>query len=400
MKQFLSLICLSSCHFIIGSPSAFADSIFGYLGGGGRYFLNEPLYTNQHKHDVSGVAKLEFYKDFNASDQRVVGTLFGRYDNSDSHRSHGDIRELYWSKNYANVELYAGIRQIFWGVMESVHLVDVINQTDLVEDIDGEDKLGQPMLQANIDRDWGSLSVFVLPYFRERNFPDEQGRLRPPLPISDKSFFESGAEKKHIDVAIRWSHYVDLWDIGISHFSGTKREPYFVPALDANSQPVLKPLYPQSEQTSVDVQATFTSWVWRAELIRVDDTEAGVYSAFAGGFEYTFYGLGPQKWDFGLISEYQYDSREKTFESRAQNDLAIGGRWALNDLAGTQILALITKDLDYSNQFISLEASRRLSTKWEANLTARLFNNVSSESYEYTVRDDDYIELEFLYYFQ
>ena len=46
---------------------------------------------------------------------------------------------------YANLDAY-GVRRVFWGVAESNHLVDVINQTDAIENPDQEDKLGQPML--------------------------------------------------------------------------------------------------------------------------------------------------------------------------------------------------------------------------------------------------------------
>ena len=71
-----------------------------------------------------------------------------------------------------------GINSVFWRVVESNHLVDILNQTDLIEDIDGEEKLGQPMISLSTQQDWGGLSLFVLPWFRERTFPSEEGRLR------------------------------------------------------------------------------------------------------------------------------------------------------------------------------------------------------------------------------
>ena len=44
--------------------------------------------------------------------------------------------------------LLVGAAKVFWGTAESRHLVDIINQTDAVEDIDEEDKLGQPMVKV------------------------------------------------------------------------------------------------------------------------------------------------------------------------------------------------------------------------------------------------------------
>ena len=35
------------------------------------------------------------------------------------------------------------------------------NQTDGVEDIDSEDKLGQPMVNLTLERDWGALDLYV-----------------------------------------------------------------------------------------------------------------------------------------------------------------------------------------------------------------------------------------------
>ncbi|MDD7885073.1 hypothetical protein [Flavivirga sp. 57AJ16] len=40
---------------------------------------------------------------------------------------------------------------------ESNHLVDIINQTDAVETFDGEEKLGQPMVQLS----WGTDNIIL-----------------------------------------------------------------------------------------------------------------------------------------------------------------------------------------------------------------------------------------------
>ena len=57
-------------------------------------------------------------------------------------RTHGDIRELAYVHARVMIGSFVvGIRKEFWGVTEFQHLVDVINQTDGVEDFDGEDKL-------------------------------------------------------------------------------------------------------------------------------------------------------------------------------------------------------------------------------------------------------------------
>ena len=93
----------------------------------------------------------------------------------DSERTHFDIRELFGLWVFERWELGVGIRKVFWGVTESQHLVDIINQTDLVDSIDGEEKLGQPMVNVSIPHEWGTVDLFILPYFRERTFPGRDG---------------------------------------------------------------------------------------------------------------------------------------------------------------------------------------------------------------------------------
>ena len=78
-------------------------------------------------------------------------------------------------------------KQGVWGVTETNHRVDIINQTDFTEGFDGEEKLGQPMIKISFERPWGLLDVYALLGFRERNFSGTKGRLRLPLSINEKN---------------------------------------------------------------------------------------------------------------------------------------------------------------------------------------------------------------------
>ena len=84
-------------------------------------------------------------------------------------------------------ELRLGVDRVFWGVAESRHLVDIVNQTDLIEHPDEEDKLGQPMAHLTWSGDWGVAEVFGLPYHRARTFSGPKGRLRFPLVADDEN---------------------------------------------------------------------------------------------------------------------------------------------------------------------------------------------------------------------
>ena len=122
-------------------------------------------------------------------------------------------------------ELRLGFGKVFWGTTEFVHLVDIINQTDRVEDISLEKKLGQPMVQLSIPRDWGIVDMFVMSYFRERTFPGRRGRLRSALVVdTDNPIYESANKEWQVDAALRYSHSIGDWDIGLYHFYGTGRD--------------------------------------------------------------------------------------------------------------------------------------------------------------------------------
>lgn len=384
------------------SPS-WGNEITAEVGIESQYFINPAMYPEQERHNASVSLDIEYYTDWDDGNKRFLVSGFGRFDGSDSERSHTDIRELYyWQALENDMEFYAGFRHVFWGVTETRHLVDIVNQTDFVENIDGEDKLGQPMLSLLMDREWGSLEMFALLGFRERTFTGPDGRLRGPLPINnDVALYQSSDEDEHIDWAVRWSHVVGDWDIGVSHFSGTARDPIFVPELAEQSQAItgLTPYYSQIKQTGLDVQATKESTLWKLEAISVEYQGSGRHTALVGGFEHTLYGIAGSDIDLGLLMEYQFDDRTGIYQTSSQNDLALGMRYAFNDVEGTEVLAAMSVDLDNQSRFISVEASRRLNDHWSFSAEARFFSNMDNKDPGYVLREDDYLQLEFRRFF-
>ncbi len=143
-----------------------------------RVVLHSPEHSFQNHHGISLAIEPEFYFLFQNDRQSLVFTPFLRVDSADGRRSHFDLRELTYQWVFDDLELRAGIGRVFWGVTESYSLVDVINQTDMIEDVDLKEKLGQPMVNLTLIRDWGALDFFAMPGFRERTYPGRTGRLR------------------------------------------------------------------------------------------------------------------------------------------------------------------------------------------------------------------------------
>ena len=312
---------------------------------------------------------------WNGDLDRFTFIPFVRWDTYDSHRTHADLRELSWTHQAERWSLLVGVSRVFWGVTESRHLVDIVNQSDRVEDLDREDKLGQPLINLTIERNWGALDLYLMPFFRERTFPDKDARLRGPVPVAGAPSYESDLEQWHPDWALRWSHIIGDLDVGIAHFRGTSREPTF----RLRGQPAeltLRPRYDLIDQTSFDLQWTHDAWLWKLEAIGRRG-QGHYFVATVGGLEYTLFQLLGSSADLGLLLEYLYDGRDRdptvappTF---FEHDVFAAVRLALNNVADTQLLVGATIDSRNAQTLAVIESSHRFGNRWLLEFEARWF---------------------------
>ncbi|MCU7959882.1 MAG: hypothetical protein KZQ58_07765 [gamma proteobacterium symbiont of Bathyaustriella thionipta] len=380
----------------------FADDveISGYVSAQNRYFVQQELDSRQHGNYVSLAAEPEFYLEKNAGNDVFRFKPFVRLDQYDSKRTHADVREASWLHVSGNSEWLVGVSKEYWGVTESVHLVDIINQTDLVENPDGEQKLGQPMLKFSTVQDWGIVDLFVMPWFRERTFAGKEGRPRSsPRVDSSLTEYDSGSEQHHVDVAARWINSYGDWDIGLSGFYGTSRDPDFIPKVKSSGEVVLAPFYPVIGQIGLDIQATKGDWLWKLETIYRNGQGEENYIAADAGFEYTLVGVAGTQADVGLLLEYLYDDRSKSIVSPFDDDIFAGMRLTLNDAQSTELLFGVVQDRHESSRFFNLEASRRLGESFVLSIQGRFWNNIARDDPLYSLRDDDYIEIDLKRYF-
>ena len=392
MKVWRWVLCLMPSLLSAGEWSGFVELQ-------GRYFPQQAVDPEQSDQLLSLAVQPEYFQRWDAGKQSLLFIPFVRWDSEDDERTHGDIRELIWTYAGDGWETRAGVGKVFWGVTEALHLVDVINQTDLVENPDGEQKLGQPMLKFSLERDWGILDLYALIGFRERTFPGEQGRIRSHPPVDqDRAEYESDREERHVDLALRWSHYIGDWDIGLSHFNGTSRDPLLIPELNQQGEVRLTPFYELMRQTSLDLQATKGDWLWKLEAVhrRID---SGSYNAATGGFEYTLVGIADTDMDLGLLGEYLYDDRRDDADTPFENDLFIGLRLTANDVDGSELLTGVIKDLDEEGWMFNLEASRRIGNDWKTSAQVRLWSDIPQQDPFFSFRRDDYMEITLTRYF-
>ena len=361
-------------------------------------FVSAPAGSGRYDDNVSISLEPDFQGSFGNGDTLWRFAAFGRWDSRDPARRHGDIREMYLLHVMDDWEFLAGVSKVFWGVAESRHLVDIINQTDHLEGIDGEDKLGQPMLRLGRSFGQSTLTFFLLPGFRERAFLSADNPLSLPFAVSGDPLYESGKGRDHVDFAARFSGYLDIVDYGVSWFQGTSRKAGFVPG----SGGFPRPFYPQIRQLGLDLQITSDNWLWKFEAIRrtSDHPAAGDdFTAAVGGVEYSFYGLQDGLYDLGLLAELHTDSRGNPATVLFQDDLFLGMRFAFTDTESTELLAGTVIDLEDSSQSFRIEGSRRMFDSARLVLEAQSFSNADPGNVSYSLRDSDHVLLSLKLYF-
>ncbi len=365
----------------------------GYPGGA--------AYPGQFGHAGGIVLEPELYFQ---SDAGWSFTLvpFLRYDAADSERSHIDLREA-WFLMYGDAgdgewELRLGVDRVFWGVTESHHLVDIINQTDLVDHPNEEVELGQLMAHATWSGEWGAAELFVLPHQRKRTFAGYEGRLRSVLPVDqDNPSWESSAQQWNTDLAARYSWNAGVFDFGVSLFDGANREPVFQPNL-RDGRAVLTPHYGQIRQWGLDVQATYEAWLLKLEAIYRTGAHNLLhhrenYAGLVAGGEYTLYSIFGSNLDLDLLGEWNYDQRGERATNVFQDDLFFGARLAFNDMQDTAVTAGILKDVNHSTSSLVLEFNRRISDQWSSSAEIFALFDVDEEDVQfYPVRRDSFIE--------
>ena len=378
-----------------GVPIQVAAEAAVVAGGSGTQGNNQP----------SVVIQPAYFHEWDNRASSFSFKPFFRWDGMDDARTHADIREMVWMSKYGSEakpwQLRVGLDKVFWGAAESQHLVDVINQTDEVENINRESKLGQPMVRATISREWGTLDAFILPFFRERTFSGPDGRLRPlvsfdTLPVA----YQSGDGRNHVDFALRWSKSFGKTDIGVSQFVGTNRDPRLATStayVTAENPAGLYLSYDQMEQTSIDVTTILGNWIGKLEALR-RTTDYAHYYAYVTGVEYKFTQVFKTAYDVDAFLEYNYDSRGQS-QAIYQSDVFTGLRLSLNDESSTQIKLGVLTDTNDSTRSTRLQISRRLNDNWTTRLEGQWFNSVDVVNPLNAYREDSYLQATLARYF-
>ncbi|MEM1104758.1 MAG: hypothetical protein AAGH87_00090 [Pseudomonadota bacterium] len=369
------LFILAGVALALAAPAtAQRLDIYPELSVEARIFPESPQFSEQlETWQASAILSGEIQWRSKDRDTRLLFEPYVRLDSEDDERTYIDIREASFSRALnRDWDVLVGVSQVFWGVAESRNTVDIINQFDAVEDFDEGEKLGQPMFRVSRRGDFGTLEAYYLPIFRERRFPGSEGRLRTrPIVDADRSTYERGGDEYAGDFALRYTNRFGGFDLGLHGFYGTSRNP----RLDFNPvTELLEPFYPELAQAGLDLQWTREAWLLKSEVVVAEMLNDTFLSSVAG-FEYTFFDVGGNGWDMGLIGEYLYDDRDQlrlpatVFDS----DVFVGTRITLNDAQDTEFLAGAIIDDQTGGVISSAEFQRRLGDTLLLEVEARAF---------------------------
>ncbi len=391
-------------------------TFYGQAEGEATLFGEDARFTGQRRHDLSLAIEPTMRAEWMEGDLRFTLTPFVRASAADDDRTHFDLREAKFDLEAGDWSFTVGLDRVFWGKTEANHLVDIINQTDAVEDIDDEDSLGQPMIRVSRLTEIGEFSAFFLPYVRTRTFPGREGRLRSGLPVDESArVIERDGGRFAPSFALRYAGVIGDADIGLSFFNGVARDPVFRPGGFASTPggpapTVLVPVYETITQLGFDGQYTTGPTLWKAEAIyRAGQSDLRGrerdFVGVTGGFEHTLFGFAADRGiallenaDLGLIAEYSFDSRGRNATNVFQNDVILGARLGLNDEADTSFLLTSAIDHEFGVVTLRLEAETRIADGWTAGIEGVLFIEGEDDPLAADFQDDSFLRLKLAYY--
>ena len=310
-----------------------------------------------------------------------------------------DFREANVTTRLGDADILIGSTILFWGKVESYNPVDVVNAKDFGRGVLRSEKRGAPMLRLSWPAGTGQLSLLAID-FTENIYPGLTSRERPALPIAKEASYSGGAKREDIANAVRWSGYFGDIDLGISWFRGTGLSPRLLPQADGT----LKPDYSRITQAGLDIQYLWHDSALKVELIRRSGQydrlgTARNYKAGVVGIEHNLFGVMDSGHDIVLIGEYAGDSRKGLTHSGFQNDLTVGTRWLWNDVEDTEMLGLLTRDLENGAQTATISVDRRITDQLTFEASVRRMTRYANDPNSTAFLRDSAVNMALTYWF-
>lgn len=354
MRNFYKSMCFCLLALVTASASVSAQALKGFVS------YDSVLY-NSNEAGGKSVSRFsgQIETTFRLNDKLTFQTrLFETYNPEDSDGNYVDptIAKLSYSQD--NWTIFAGYDIVYWGVVESQKIVNIINQRDQLRTIEGTFPLGQPMIGAVFNGLATRVEAYVLPKFIPLNFGSNRRRLGLTLPVDDEAeLYEDTDAESHVDFALRVSGASGDLEYGAFVFDGTLRQPDFKLNTAAKT---LQPYYRQGIQYGVELQYTTNATLFKFEGRQTNPDTQASYQNVVYGIEHVIGAPFGTRNELVLYLEHNWDSRGELAPNVFQNDLFVGARLNISNGLGTSIRVGGYYDLDYQSVFASALVETRL----------------------------------------
>jgi hypothetical protein len=366
----------------------------GNISFEGQYLHHD----NDAKREHALALRLESEAKREFGDAVVAIKLKGVYDKDDNNRRYIDFNDLYYQYNFENSDILIGRNTRFWGALEFYNIADVFNSKDYLDDpFDYDSKLGSWNIAYTHYLDNAELSLIVKVH-EERQRMQDSASINNflPLPYHDKLITQK--DENRPSIFLKYSGLGDevQVDYAVVYENGYDNQRYIAP----NNKGALQQHAFLVNKLLGYVTYIHADTIYKAELAYAlsEDDKVSDYGEFGLGLEHTLYGVW-EKRDLGLLVEYyRYEAKEDEkvdLQKFFANDLTLGFRLSLNDIASSEVLGGLDIDVETEEKIFFVKYETRVLEKYKFKSSFEHLEPKSDSIFEKL----DRVKLEFGYYF-
>ena len=397
----LPLFLLGVC--LLAAPAAAQIDSSGELGVEGRLFTDDDNPLTQD--DGLGMfGRLEWSHRQGVVSEKI--RVFGRLDSRDDGRTVLLVEEGYVQFRSGRFRLRAGWDIVNWTATEAFHPADVINARNFDSDLENLEKLGEPMLTAQVGLLEGmTASVLLMPVYTKSLFPSARSRLNfvPGLDlganrvlldrdgdVTDNDFGPQAAFRLQqvlgsADVSVHALEQMDRLQ-PLAAFNVLTGAPatlfQTVRQVGGTYQQVMGSLIAKLETAYRWFVPARRDWPYAplgelAPVLTSAPYPDRNHGTVAIGFEYGIVHENSSESTLLLEGQFVYGAgsdRIRKSLSPFQRDILVGYRFALGDVDGKELLLGAIVDLQDAEEFlVNASYQQRLGDTWRVKLGLRLF---------------------------
>ena len=312
-----------------------------------------------------------------------------RLDAIDDTRNIVALEEAFVGYSAGRLNVNVGSQILNWTATEAFHPSDIINSRNFDSDLENLEKLGEPMVEVQLQVLQGALSLYYMPLRISPNLVPASSRLSlVPLGIElgDTLWVSRNGKKSEAAFAhqgaVHFSQTVGSADIAVHVVDHSDRhQPTFT--FDAETGEV-RPTFHSVTQIGLTYVQVFGSLLVKVEAARrsfrspdpdsaPDVTSIPTHEQVAAGVEYGW--ITSAGHSATLIAEGQAileDRETRRALHLFQGDALVGYRHAFNDEKGRELLLVFITDVERPYEYVAgLRYGQRLSDTWSIGGTAR-----------------------------